>query len=262
MRNFFGAALVAALLGGCAAVPPTPATGVEYANGRWFDGGAFRDGSFYVAEGRLTWRRPATVTEVRDLKGGYVVPAFTDAHNHNVDNTFTWPFVNAQYLKDGIYYLKNPNNLERMVRDVRPLTGRADTIDVAFSNGGLTSPTGHPTALYRQLLQYPAFKGVTPEDLPDNAYYIVDTDERLEAKWPAILAGKPDFLKVYLLRSEAHEKNVGDARMAGYNGLPPAMVPKIVARAKAANLTGSAPGSPSSATSSPRRRRARRPNAA
>lgn len=237
MKKVPGAALLAALLAGCASIaPPSATTGVEYANGRWFDGIAFRDGSFYVAEGRLTFRRPGTVTEVRDLKGGYAVPAFTEAHNHNVDNAFTWPTVNAQYLKDGIYYLKNPNNLERMVRDVRPLTGRADTIDVIFSNGGLTSPTGHPIALYRQLLQYPAFAGVKAEDLADSAYYVVDTDAALEAKWGAILAGKPDFLKVYLLRSEGHEENIANPRLAGYNGLPPAMVPKIVARAKAANL--------------------------
>lgn len=241
MKKFLGAALVAALLPGCASMAPAPATtGVEYANGRWFDGATFRDGSFYVREGRLTWTRPGTVTEVRDLKGGYVVPAFAEAHNHNVDNAFTWPMVSAQYLKDGIYYVKNPNNVERLVRDVRPLAGRADTIDVTFSNGGLTSPTGHPTALYRQLLQYPMFAGMKAEDLADNAYFFVDTDERLESKWGAILAGKPDFLKVYLLRSEAHEENVGNPRLAGYNGLPPAMVPKIVARAKAARLRVSA----------------------
>jgi len=241
MKRFL-AALLAALLTACATPPTTGAasSGIEYANGRWFDGQAFREGSFYVAEGRLTWTRPATITQVHDLKGGHVVPAFTDAHNHNVDNAYTWPMVSAQYLKDGIFYLKNPNNLERMVRDVRPLTGRADTLDVTFSNGGLTSATGHPIALYRRLLAFPAFAGMKPEDLADNAYYVVETDAQLDAKWAAILAGKPDFLKVYLLHSERHAQNVSDPQRSGFNGLPPAMVAKIVERAKAANLRVSA----------------------
>ncbi len=240
MKRLIGAALTAALLAGCAATPQAATSGTEYANARWFDGRSFRDGPFYVVEGRLTWRRPGTVTEVRDLKGGYVVPPFSEAHNHNVDNAYTWPAVSAQYLKDGIFYVKNPNNLERLVRDVRPLAGQPDTIDIAFSHGGLTSETGHPGALYRQLLRFPAFAGMKPEDLPDNAYYVVDTDARLEAKWPAILAGKPEFLKVYLLRSEFHAQPVTDPRMAGFNGLPSAMVAKIVKRAHAAKLRVSA----------------------
>ncbi len=228
--------LASFLLAACAAQPPAAPDGVEYANGQWFDGQAFRTGSFFVARGRLTFRRPVVVTSTVDLAGGYAVPAFGEAHNHHVDNAGTWPAVNAAYLKSGIYYVKNPNNLERMVRDVRPLTGKPGTIDVTFSNGGLTSATGHPSALYRTLLQFPIFKGVKAEELPDNAYFVVDTPERLEAKWPLILAGKPDFLKAYLLHSENHAANVADARRSGYNGLPPAMVARIVEKARTANL--------------------------
>lgn len=233
------------LLAGCAA-PGMPAaqtsttkqaaTGNEYANARWFDGKAFQQGSFYVADGKLTWTRPATIVSTTNLNGSYVVPPFGEAHNHNIDNAYSFSIVNTAYLKDGIFYVKNPNNVERMVRDVRPKTGQQNTVDVIFSNGGLTSSSGHPIALYRNLLRFPAFQGMKADDLADNAYFIVETEEQLAQKWPQILAGKPDFLKTYLLHSENHERNLADARRFGFNGLSPERVTSIVKRAKAAGL--------------------------
>ena len=61
---------------------PAPApTGVELSGGNWFDGRGFVPGTRYVAGGRLTGTRPQQVEAVIDLAGGFVVPAFGEAHN-------------------------------------------------------------------------------------------------------------------------------------------------------------------------------------
>ena len=55
-------------------------------------------------------------------------------------------------------------------------------------------------------------------------------------RWPDILAGKPDFLKIYLERSEHHTARRNDAASYGKRGLDPTLVSAIVERAHAAGL--------------------------
>lgn len=72
----------------------------------------------------------------------------------------------------------------------------------------------------------------------NDCYYIMDTAADLDRKWPLIIAGKPDFIKVILLHSEEDERR--KAKQGYGEGIDPKLLPQIVARAHAAGLTVSA----------------------
>ena len=99
--------------------PPTKRT-FEFANGQWFDGQRFQHRTFYSVEGVFSSQRPAIVDEVIDLKNGFVVPPFADAHNHYIAGPHDIRKILDQYLHDGIFYAKNPASIHRdteMIKD-------------------------------------------------------------------------------------------------------------------------------------------------
>ena len=69
---------------------------------------------------------------------------------------------------------------------------------------------------------------------------IVDSVEDIDKKWPAFIAGKPDFVKIFLLYSEEHEKRKGDASYDYRRGLDPKLARPVAERARAAGLEVSA----------------------
>jgi hypothetical protein len=86
-----------------------------FLNGRWFDGTGFQRTIWYAVEGRFTQRPPAGAVEAVDLAGAFIVPPFGEAHNHNVEGEWNLDSVVARYLKDGIFYVKIPNNVRDLV---------------------------------------------------------------------------------------------------------------------------------------------------
>jgi hypothetical protein len=198
----------------------------ELRNGYWFDGREFIAETRYTVYGAISERRPEPVDSVIDLKGGYVVPAFGEAHNHNAVVSDTG--IAHRYLQAGIFYVKNPNSL---VRDRVAARGTFETpgsIDVVFSNGGLTGPGGHPVDLARRNIVRRVW---TPEMGEGDFYHVIASRADLEAKWPAIVAAEPDFIKTYLLFSEEYARRLGDSTTLGWRGLDPALLPEIVRRA-------------------------------
>ena len=205
----------------------------EFTNGRWFDGRGFTPGRFYSSGGILSSRRPARVDTVIDLKGRYVVPPFGEAHNHNVEHSPRIDDVIRRYLRDGVFYVKNPNSLPRTTR---PLTGKVNipgSIDVAFAMGGLTASGGHPIGVVERNIG----RGThTRADGEGAFYFTIDDLAGLDRKWEAIRAGKPDFIKTYLLYSEEYAKRKDDPAYFAQRGLDPALLPEIVRRAHRAGL--------------------------
>ena len=205
-------------------------------NGRWFDGKKFAARTFYSVGGTLTSKKPARVDSVIDLRGGYVVPPFGEAHNHNVEGAEPEKIIRA-YLEDGIFYVKNPNNLPRSRAALAGKVNTPASVDVVFANGGLTSAGGHPAGLVRRNILRKVF---TEADAEGAFYYEIESEADLERKWDAILAGKPDFIKTYLLYSEEYAKRKGDESFFGQRGLNPELLPKIVSKAHSAGLRVSA----------------------
>src|ERR1700687_131223 len=90
--------LLPALL--CAAEASAAATTTTaYVNGSWFDGSGFVSRYAYVIGDTLSFHRPRRIDAIVDLEGGYVVPPFGEAHNHNVEPLNNLPKVIATYLE-------------------------------------------------------------------------------------------------------------------------------------------------------------------
>jgi amidohydrolase family protein len=217
----------------CAAPPVKKA--FEFTNGQWFDGQKFQRRIFYSVDGIFTSKKPVAVDEVVDLKNGYVVPPFGDAHNHYIAGPHDIQNILGQYLRDGIFYAKNPASIHRDTEQIKDLINKPDSVDVIFANAGLTASGGHPVKLYDKDLakvKKPGPNG-TFEDL---AYFIIDNKEDLERKWPLIMVDHPDFIKTHLLYSEEFEKRRDDPAYYGNKGLDPKLLPLIVAKAHADGL--------------------------
>ena len=199
----------------------------QFANGNWFDGQKFVQRTFYSVGNRLTSKRPARVDRVFDLSGKFVVPPFGEAHNHNLDWSDDERFarVNKMYLDAGIYYVKNPNSLLRSKEPTSKRINLPTSVDGILSNGGLTGSGGHPIEIVTPQ------RGFKPEDGEGGFYYVIDNAADLERKWSSIKAGKPDFIKTYLLYSEEYAKRKHDKAYDGWKGLDPALLPEIVRRA-------------------------------
>lgn len=208
---------------------------VAWINGLWFDGTRFVAGSRWSIDGVFVDRRPLRVDRWVDLAGRPVVPAFGDAHHHGVDSALALDDKIAAFLEAGIFYVKNPNVIPDLITpEVRRKIDQPDTVDVAFANGGLTASGGHPAPLHAYMASIGVFPGLAPAQMEDRAYWVVDDEAMLEAKWPAILAGKPAFIKTFLLFSEEHEKRREQPGV--HKGLDPKLLPSIVRRAHAAGL--------------------------
>lgn len=212
----------------------------EFVNGRWFDGREFQEATFYTVDGRLTKTKPAVVDERIDLKGGYAVPPFGEAHNHNVEGPWDLDAVAMRYLRDGVYYVKNPNSIREFTSQIAGRINKPSSIDVVFANAGLTASGGHPAPLYEHMLREARYRAVIGEVSPgwfnDRGYVVIDSPEDLQRKWSSVVEGKPDFIKVFLVHSEDLASREHEDRSHGRRGLDPELVPSIVARAHQARL--------------------------
>ena len=214
---------------------------IELRHGYWLLGHEFRSGKHYIVHGRLTSHAPAHVDSVIDLHNGYVVPPYGEAHNHNPDysGVESTKKLFARYLSDGVFYAKNPANVPRGRDSLQfyHLIDNPNSVDVIFSNGVLTATGGHPSGLWRRNVQRGA---MLPEDGDGGFMWLIDTKADLDAKWPRILAGKPDFIKTILVHSEEYERRRNDSTYFNWRGLDPKLLPEIARRAHAAGLRVSA----------------------
>ena len=243
MRLLLAMVLIA-MAPGCAGGvgDPVPPSLPQYAflNGQWFDGEGFRAATWYSVEGRLTKRPPAGLVQTVDLAGLNMVPPFGEAHNHNVEGPWNVQAVAQRYLQDGVFYVKNPNNVRDFAQQIKHAVNVPTSIDATFAHAGLTGHGGHPVALYEDVLRIgryePAVGPIERGWFENRSYVLVDTEIELEAKWPMIVSGRPDCLKVYLVHSEDDGEEAKVKPAHHRKGLHPALVPGIVARAHAAGL--------------------------
>ncbi|CAN5775567.1 amidohydrolase family protein [soil metagenome] len=206
---------------------------LAFVGGRWFTGTTFEARTAYAVDGVLTFEPPARVDSTIQLAGGYVIPPFGEAHNHNVEHSSRIARTIGQYLRDGVFYVKNPNNLPRTLHPLAGMVNVPASIDVAFANGGLIGSGGHPAAHVQRNIA----RGVWTEGDGEGAFYFaVDDGAELRRVWQKLLEGRPDFLKTFLLYSEEYARRKDDPAFFGWKGLDPALLPEIVRRAHQAGL--------------------------
>ncbi len=219
-----------------------------FRNGRWWDGKQFVARTMYSVKGELHPNPLPTLfkAEEFDLQGGYVIPACAEAHNHAA--TSDHPEATTRFLAAGIVYAKNPANIPSV--RVGPNVNTPAGVDIIFSNGSLTAPEGHPLVLVKR-------GGIQVADGEGGFYHTMETVRDLDAKWPKLMASKPDFVKVILVYSEEYTKRkfrpeFGDPATGNPDwtskdhlkrdpyfsrrGLDPALVKPIVERAHKAGL--------------------------
>ncbi len=212
----------------------------------WFDGATFQKNDFYAVGGVFTHKAPAgAAVETVDLHGRFVVPPYGDAHEHNFDSVANTPKVAAEYLRDGIFYAQGmtdtPSGAAAVVK--AGMVDTPSTPDVTYAHGGLTGVNGHPKEVYESLANgfyYPQTDEqralvIGGHKAEGRAYWEIGSAADLEAKWPRILAAKPDQIKVYLGGSETFKAaTVEDPQFA--RGIDPKLVGPIAERAHAAGL--------------------------
>jgi len=235
------AVLLGASVAGChrGGAGTAPRHVYELREGSWLGADGFRPATRWVVDGRISLRRPARVDSVIDLAGRWIVPPFGEAHNHNVD--FISPgrtdSLIRRYLRDGVFYVKNPGILPRGRDSLRGRVNVPQGVDAVFAHGLLTATGGHPTGLYRRNL---ARGAMTAADGDGGFLWIIDSLPDLERKWPRIVAGGTDFIKIVLVHSEEYARRRTDSAFFNWRGIDPTLVPAIVRRAHAAGLRVSA----------------------
>jgi len=77
---------------------------LDFVNGRWFDGKSFQEGRYYSVEGVLRSETDDAADRTIDLEGAWVVPAFGEAHNHNIADADGLDGTLRRYLREGVFY--------------------------------------------------------------------------------------------------------------------------------------------------------------
>ncbi len=205
----------------------------EFSNGLVFNGQKYEKKTFYSVDGIFQSQKPRHIDRTIDLTGKYVLPPFGEAHNHNVADSSGIDELVHSYLTGGVFYVKNPNSLPRLTAPLSGKINSPETIDVIFSNGGITGSGGHPLEIVERNIQ----RGIWTEKDGEGAFYfVIDSPADLEKKWGTILSGHPDFIKTYLLYSEEYETRKNDKSYRGWRGLDPMLLPAIVRRAHESKL--------------------------
>jgi|ERR1700728_369957 len=208
-----------------------------WTNGRWFNGSSFVSHDVYSVGPRLTLKRPHRIDHTVDLGGGYVTPAFGEAHNHNIPSADTQATLRT-YLAQGIFYVMIQGNVPQARQQLGDRINHDGSVDVIFANGVFTSPGGHPSGLVEWNIRNGS---MTAEDRDGGFLHPVASISDIDRVWRTqIREQRPDFIKIILVYSE--DRVAGIPRPAGSDrhGLDPALVPHIVQLAHDDNLRVSA----------------------
>lgn len=187
----------------------------EFTNGNWFDSKTFKRKTLYSVNGIFAAKRPAKIDETVDLKNGFVIPPFADAHSHKLDIKSELAEQESRFVKEGTMYVMVLNNHASNAVANRRLFNKPGALDVLYANGGITRSGEHPSLAYERIAS-----GIAEWWLPENtkiiqasrkaerdAYWFFDTVADVDKNWDAYLASKPDIVKIYLL----NVKNSADA---------------------------------------------------
>jgi imidazolonepropionase-like amidohydrolase len=217
-----------------------------FVNGNWLTDGAFAQRTYYSVNGVLQSEEPVRIDSTIDLAGGFVIPPFADAHTHNLDGAFNIDRMSDAYMREGTFYVQVLTNYRSRADAVRARFNRPCALDVLYSNGGVSGTLSHPFLAYEPralgIFDYTQWRVRAAEIWKSrkgegDVYWFVDSAADVSAKWPNILAGRPDLIKIFLLdASETSVPPPADSTLQSGHGLRPAVVPEIVRRAHAAGL--------------------------
>ncbi|MEP1096507.1 MAG: hypothetical protein ABJG78_15435 [Cyclobacteriaceae bacterium] len=215
----------------------------QYSNGQWFDGKKFVKKTMYSVSGVWVAEKPANIDSIFDLENNFILPPFSEVHTHALDGIGHYKKKVEKYLNDGVFYVKNPNNIKPWTENLKPEINGPSKLDGSFANGGLTSTGGHPEILYEDRIREqvaPYIDNAPRGWFKNKSYFNIDSERDLNDQWPLIMEGKPDFIKLYLANSEDIGNTPPATKYSLRKGLHPSLVPPIVKKAHQAGLRVSA----------------------
>ena len=211
------------------------AMNASYINGQWLTvNGEFSDQTLYSVNGIFRAEEPARIDTVIDLQGAYVIPPFGDAHNHAFGDRYSVGFSDDVFLARGFFYGMNLTNPYSSAAALIDTLSRPETIDVAFSHGGISAPKGsrpHPATVMKRVYSYLTSDTTSQWTLEGDAYWFMTSKEQIEEKWPQLMNQNPDVIKVYIMR---YGEDNPDLPECGY-GLCPEELKIITDSARANN---------------------------
>ena len=214
---------------------PSSSDAKVFVNGKWFAEQDFESTTFYAVDGVLTKRKPPGPIETVDLQGGFVVPAFGDAHAHFPSTEQNFEMANRNFLQAGAFYVLNAGGNAETENPLRSKLGTPATIDVIFAHSVFTCHGGHPQPYLEYLSEHGVEFGVpfAKTKLEDHYFRTIDSVADIDRKWPQFLSTKPDFVKLIFVYSELYQSSDGGEKSMG---LRPDLAAEIVHRANAAGL--------------------------
>jgi len=169
-----------------------------------------------------------------DLRGGFVVPAFADAHIHSPSSSHDFADANREFLDAGVFYVLNAGGNAESANSIRERMGKPATVDAIFAHALFTCSGGHP----RPYLEYLIDRGDLPhskDKLESHFFNSVDSVAQVERVWPEYLATRPDFVKLVFVFSEFYGTGNGKSL-----GLRPDVARAIVNKARLVGLRSGA----------------------
>ena len=231
------ALIIAARISACA-LPPQSENSVQ-ANVLEFDGGHVFDGARFVQR-KICVREREIVTcpdkpaRQVSIKGVFITPPFGDAHTHHFDGPYTIDAHTKLGIRSGAFYAMTMTARGSQVAMIRDRLSGPGNVDVSSSKGGITGPESHPIEIYEALAlgAYAFEEQLARADeiqasslVADDAYFIVETEDDVRQKWPLLLEGRPDHIKVFLRSSERYDEGFGKWGPGG--GVNPDLLPII-----------------------------------
>lgn len=213
----------------------------HYKNGKWVylndeDVYEIQLEDKYSKSGIFTDKRPQQIDTVIDLKGRFVYAPFGNAHTHSLSDGYTGKNSKKQYLKKGVFYAANLTAPYTTGNRLCDKYSKPQTVDVLMSHGGITTykkGRQHPATVMNQAYSYMLSEEEKKKEWPleGNAYWFMNSMEKIETQWDSLINQNPDVVKIYLMRSG--ENLVDTNGNCGY-GLCPETATEIVRRSHAA----------------------------
>jgi len=232
--------LVGLLLGAVALSGQT----LHFSNAKYYDGAQFVEGDLYSVDGQFQIEISTEPDTVIDMQGSYLVPPLAEGHTHNLDRTWQMNSIVPKYLNEGVFYAQVLTNKVSGRRAVEDKFASPSTMDVRYSNAGITSTLGHPFGAYEPYVQGFGTREAQREHYDEllqsrgdegNSYLFMDNLGEAIGKMDDFLATDPQLVKVYLLNTERYDSLTNNAYY-GDSGLQPSVVAYVVERAHDAGL--------------------------
>src|SRR6185503_2112967 len=118
-----------------------------------------------------------------------------DAHCHHFDSNYNVDQQIAMYLRDGVFYAAVQTDVRSGALQVANKVNTPAGIDVSYAHGALTSSYGHGVEIYEGLALFRRPGATNAEEVKklrdshireNDAYYVIDTRDDLDRKWPTV----------------------------------------------------------------------------